>query len=93
MGDDLGAEASKHDGAKMMVRVMMRQDQPLDRLSSNAADSLNELCALLRTGQGVDHYHPCGSHTEAGIGSSFRSPARVPQRCVNAWPQTPDRNR
>jgi hypothetical protein len=41
MGKHVGAEPPEHHGAKVMIGMMMRQDQPFDRLRSYSADCSN----------------------------------------------------
>ena len=50
VGNDLGAQSAKDNGAEMMVGVMMSEDEPLDRRGGKRPDRLEESFTLTRTG-------------------------------------------
>ena len=83
VSDDFGSQSAEDDGAEMMIWVMVREDQPLDRLGGNRSDRLDQLLPLPRTGQGVDHHHTDRSDDEAGIGPPLRSAAGIAQDYVH----------
>ncbi len=89
VGDDLGPQPAKHDGAEMMVGMMVSENQPFDRLGGDRTDRGNQLLTLAWTRQGIDHHHSCCRHDEARVGSPFRAPASVPQDRVHIRRQPP----
>jgi hypothetical protein len=87
MGNDLGAELPENAGTEMVVRVMMGQDHPLDRLPRNGPYGRKELLCLSWAGQGIDDDYPGIGYQKAGIGPPFRAPPGVADRGVHAWRQ------
>lgn len=84
----LGPEPPKHDGAEMVIRMMVSQNQPFDRLSSGPANGLDQLLCLLRTGQCVDYNDARAGDDEARVGPAFGATTRVPQGSIDIGSQT-----
>ena len=84
MGDHLGPGLPEDDGAKVMIGVMVGEHQPLHGLVGDATDGLEELLALPRTGQGIDHDDALARHDEPGIGPALHPSAGVAHDGIDA---------
>ena len=83
MGDHLGAQSSKHDGPKVMIRMVMGEDDPLHWTAGYRSYLLDELLSLPRTRQRVYHHDSRVRHHEAGVWPPLRSATSVPHRGVH----------
>ena len=84
MRDDFGAEPAEDNAPKMMVRMVVGQDQPGDGCRRDSPDRVHQLLPLLRTRQCVDDHNAFTGDQEAGVGSSLRTPAGIADGCVHA---------
>jgi hypothetical protein len=55
MRDDAGAEPPEDRRSKMVVRVVMREDDPFHQLLCHGLDRAEKALRLARTRQRVDH--------------------------------------
>jgi hypothetical protein len=93
MGDDSGARTAKDDRAEVMVRVMMGQNQPFDRLRRGGSNGSEETLAVPGTGQRVNHHHALGGYDEPSIRATFRTPVGITQDCINPGREDTGRKR
>jgi len=84
MGDDFGSEPAEHDGAEMMVRMVMGKDQPAHRLAGDFPNGVGQLLTLLWASQRIDHHDALAGHDECRVRASFGAPASVADRGVDA---------
>ena len=85
-----GAEPAKHDGAEVVVRMMVGQHQPPDRLPGDPSDGLYQALGVLRTGERVDDDHTGARDDKAGVGPALRPASGVTNGSVYAWRQETD---
>jgi hypothetical protein len=71
MGNDPGAGPPESDRTKVVVWMVVSQDEPFDRLASNGPDRAYELFAISRAGEGIDDDHALVRHNKAGIWTPF----------------------
>jgi hypothetical protein len=90
MGNHLGSEPAKHNCTKLVIRMVMSQHQPFDRLPGDPADGLDQLLALLRAGQGVNHNDTLAGDHEARVGLPLRPPPGISDGGIHVWSQTAD---
>lgn len=84
VGDDLGAKPPENDGPKMMVGMMVRQDQPGNRLPGHPPDGIDQLLPLLGAGECIDDNNPVTGDHKACVRSPLRAPTGVTQSGVHA---------
>ena len=91
MSNDLCSEPAKHDRPEVVIGMMVRQDQPPNWLRRDPPDRLDQLLALLGTGEGVDDYDAFTGDNEAGVGATLGSPAGVSDCRIDIGCETADR--
>ena len=75
MRDHPGPGPAQHHRAEVMIGMMVRQNQPPDRLARDGADDTYQLLALRRACERIDYHHAVAGHYEAGVRPALRSPA------------------
>jgi hypothetical protein len=85
--NDFGTESPKYDRSEVVVRMVVSQHQPSDRLPGYPANGLSQLFALLGTGQCIDDHNAGIGNDEAGVRPSLRPPTSIPQRRVHSRSQ------
>jgi len=73
-----------------VIGMMVRQDQPPDRLARDGADDAHQLLPLRGTRERIDHHYTVTGHYEAGVGAALRAPPRVTHNHVDAGCQLAD---
>ncbi len=74
----LAPEPTEHDGAEVMIGVVVGQDEPENRLCCRGADAREKAFALRRARQGIDDHDALARHDEPGVGASFGAASGVP---------------
>src|SRR5256886_5016449 len=76
--------SAQHHRAEVMIGMMVRQNQPSDRLARDGADDTDQLLPLGRACERIDYHHAVAGHYEAGVWSPFRTAACVTENHVDA---------
>src|SRR5438046_4192804 len=82
--------SAQHHRAEVMIGMMVRQNQPSDRLARDGADDTDQLLPLGRACERIDYHHAVAGHYEAGVRPALRSPPRVTHNHVDAGCQLAD---
>ena len=88
MRDDPGSQPPEYNGAEMVIRMVMSQHQPSDRLPGSPANGLYQLVPLLRAGECVDYNDTVTGNDKAGVGPALRAPAGITDGRVDPWSET-----
>lgn len=91
MSDDPGSETSKDTGSEVMVRMVVRQDHPFDRITSEAPNHFEKLLRVPGSPLGVNDDHPCLGDYESGVRTALGAAPGVSQRGVDVRGQWADR--
>ena len=91
MRDDPGPRLLEHDGAEMVVGMMVGQHQPAHGRGGRAADGPEEPLAVARARQRIDDDDPGGGDDEPGVGAPFDAPAGVSHDREHARRELPRR--
>src|SRR5882762_9001518 len=84
MRDHPGARPAQHHRAEMMIGMMVRQDQPPDRLACDRVDDAHQPFPLRGARERIDHHDAVAGYNEAGVGASLRAPPCVTDNRVDA---------
>ena len=93
MRDHPRAGLPQDDGAEVMVGMMVGEHQPLDRTVGDPADGAQQLLALPRTRQRIDHDHAFGRHHEPGVGPSLDAASGIAHDGIDARRERSKRKR
>jgi hypothetical protein len=74
-----------------VIRMMMSEYQPLDRLRGDRTDGLNQLIGLGGTREGIDHHHTGVGYHESGVGAALGASAGVTEDSVHTRSQPANR--
>lgn len=85
MRNDLGSQPAEHNGAEMMIGMVMSEHQPSDRFPGSPANGSYQLLPLLRAGKGIDYDDTVAGDNEPRIGPPLRAPAGISDGRIDPW--------
>jgi hypothetical protein len=93
MRHDSSAHAAEHARAEVVVRMVVREDDPLYRSGRYRPNRGSQPLRVGWTGFGIDYYNAGISNDKRCVGLPFRAPAGVPNSRIDAGSESPDRRR
>jgi hypothetical protein len=93
MGDDPRTGPAKNNRPEVMIRVMMGEDQPFDRLRGDRPYGPEETFAVSGAGQCVYHHNALRGHDEPRVRATLRPSVGITQNRVDSGREGTERQR